>query len=91
MWLQKQTVIFDISSLTSINLYECLANESEQTEKSTFSCTSIRKFVQSFEINSPTEWIRDNCESLLKETFPTASCEQISRVFVSCFDENKNE
>lgn len=54
-----------------------------------FSCTSIREFSNSFKINDPASWIEENCEPLLKSSFPNASCDQIVRIFMSCFNDNK--
>jgi hypothetical protein len=68
------------------NLRQRVMANVEATEKTRFSCTSIHQFVRSFEIKDPSKWIQQNCQSLLKSNFPNASCEQISRVFISCFD-----
>ncbi|KAL3108140.1 hypothetical protein niasHT_016331 [Heterodera trifolii] len=46
-------------------------------------CETMRRFVRWFRVDSPREWIRQNCQ-LAKRHFPNASCEQIEALLSKC-------
>ncbi|KAM3727760.1 Zinc finger protein [Dirofilaria immitis] len=70
------------TSITTLSGFDNQRNEEKMLTAE--QCSLIRKFVRVFNIANPVEWIRLNCP-IARIYFSEASCEQMQKLFESCF------